>query len=113
MSKKVQFYSNLDGDERGSLINRSHLARDWGCLSSFSGPNIPQENIDAKRPLRAIRDDSGLSINDFAAKVEVSPSTLEKIDDGLPVTATTKIKIAKALEIPHKVKKPVQKSEGS
>jgi transcriptional regulator with XRE-family HTH domain len=41
-----------------------------------------------------------LSIRDFAAKVGVSPITIEKIESGLPVTATTKSKIAKALEIP-------------
>ena len=59
-----------------------------------------RQNTDARRPLRAIRDESGLSIHDFAAKAGVSPNTIEKIENGLPVTATTKTKIAKALEIP-------------
>ena len=59
-----------------------------------------RQNMDARRPLRAIREEIGLSIRDFAAKVGVSPSTIEKIESGLPVTATTKSKIAKALELP-------------
>ena len=59
-----------------------------------------RQNTDARRPLRAIREEIGLSIRDFAAKVGVSPSTIEKIESGLPVTATTKSKIAKALELP-------------
>ena len=59
-----------------------------------------RQNTDAKRTLKAIRDENGLSIHDFAVKVGVSPSTIEKIEGGLPVTATTKRKIAKALELP-------------
>ena len=59
-----------------------------------------RQNTDAKRTLKAIRDENGLSIHDFAVKVGVSPSTIEKIEGGLPVTATTKNKIAKALELP-------------
>jgi DNA-binding XRE family transcriptional regulator len=59
-----------------------------------------RRNTDARRSLRAIRDESGLSIHNFAAKVGVSPNTIEKIENGLPVTATTKTKIAKALELP-------------
>ena len=59
-----------------------------------------RQNTDARRPLRAIRDESGLSIHDFSVKVGVSPNTIEKIENGLPVTTTTKTKIAKALELP-------------
>jgi DNA-binding XRE family transcriptional regulator len=58
------------------------------------------QNTDARRTLKAIREENSLSIHDFAVKVGVSPSTIEKIESGLPVTATTKSKIAKALELP-------------
>ena len=59
-----------------------------------------RQNTDARRTLRAIREESGLSIHDFAAKVGVSPTTIEKIESGVQITETTKRKIAKALEIP-------------
>jgi DNA-binding XRE family transcriptional regulator len=59
-----------------------------------------RQNADARRPLRAIREERGLNIHDFAAKVGVSANTIEKIESRVQVTATTKRKIAKALEIP-------------
>lgn len=61
-----------------------------------------RQNTAARRTLREIREENGLSIPKFAAKVGVSANTVEKIESGKLVTDATKRKIAKALDLPLK-----------
>jgi transcriptional regulator with XRE-family HTH domain len=47
----------------------------------------------AKRTLKEIREEKALSMRDMARKAGVSPITIARIENGLPVTHATKLKV--------------------
>ena len=49
--------------------------------------------------VKELREKNALSIRDLAHKSGVSPSTVERIESGLPVRPSTRRKIAKALHV--------------
>ena len=49
------------------------------------------------KTLKEIREENALSIRDLALKAGVSPSTIVRIENGLPIRHISKRKIAKAL----------------
>ena len=53
--------------------------------------------IIAMKTLKAIREDNALSIRDLAQAAGVSPSTIARIESGLPARPMNRRKIAKAL----------------
>lgn len=59
---------------------------------------MPKNRI-AVRTLKEIREENSLSVRGMALKVGVSPNTITRIENGLPVRHTTKLKIAKALKL--------------
>ncbi len=52
------------------------------------------------RTLKEIREEMGLTVSLMAIKVDVSDTTIRKIENGLPVRENIKLKIAKALKLP-------------
>ena len=53
----------------------------------------------AVKKLKEIREKKALSMRDLALKAGISPSTIVRIENGLPVRHITKRKIAKALGV--------------
>ena len=51
------------------------------------------------KTLKEIREEKALSIRDLALKAGVSPSTISRTENGLPIKNATKVKIAKALKV--------------
>ena len=49
-----------------------------------------------------MREEKGLSIGELAIKAGVSPSTISRTENGLPIKNATKVKIAKALNVSPK-----------
>ena len=54
------------------------------------------------KTLKEIREEKALSIRDLALKAGVSPSTISRTENGLPIKNATKVKIAKALKVSPK-----------
>jgi transcriptional regulator with XRE-family HTH domain len=51
------------------------------------------------KKIKVIREQKALSVRDLALKAGISPSTIVRIESGLPVRHITKRKIAKALGV--------------
>ena len=51
------------------------------------------------KTLKEMREEKGLSIGELAIKAGVSPSTISRTENGLPIKNATKVKIAKALKV--------------
>ena len=51
------------------------------------------------KTLKEMREEKGLSIGELAIKAGVSPSTISRTENGLPIRKAAKVKIAKALKI--------------
>ena len=54
------------------------------------------------KTLKEIREEHGISIGELALKAGVSPSTISRTENGLLIRNSSKVKIAKALNIPPK-----------
>ena len=54
------------------------------------------------RTLKELREENAFSIRDLAVKAGVSPSTIARIESGLPARHISKRKIAKALKVSPK-----------
>ena len=52
------------------------------------------------KTLKEIREERGISIGELALKAGVSPSTIARTENGLLIRNSSKVKIAKALNIP-------------
>lgn len=52
--------------------------------------------------LKEIRGEHGISIGELALKAGISPSTISRTENGLPIRNSSKVKIAKALNISPK-----------
>lgn len=52
--------------------------------------------------LKEIREEHGITIRELALKAGISASTISRTENGLPIRNSSKVKIAKALNIPPK-----------